>query len=209
MVANANTIRNIEGNEIPMMVFTLRRFEIDFPTSAQLLGIRLGPGAAILPPEVTKIQLDFAYGSAGHLGPRHFWRNCLPRLKYHNPAVPMTVNRVTDTSVDATLTIHFTTPSPTAGTPTPSTSTSKTYTKTIDCKHRSDNDILFDLMDLTKAQKVLPTPAEKQMKKDLAARELKSRQDSLLSAAVNEKIRAEKAILDQARGEVAAASAET
>lgn len=63
-------------------------------------------------------------------------------------------------------------------------------------------------MELTKAQKVLPTDAEKQMLKDLAAQKLKSERDSLLSAAVNEKIRAEKAILDQARGEVAAASAE-
>lgn len=63
-------------------------------------------------------------------------------------------------------------------------------------------------MELTKAKKVLPTAAEKQMLKDLAAMKLKSQQDSLLSAAVNEKIRAEKAILDQARGEVAAASAD-
>lgn len=64
-------------------------------------------------------------------------------------------------------------------------------------------------MELTKAKKVLPTEAEKQMMKDLAAMKLKSEQDSKLSAAVNERIRAEKAILDQARGEVAAASAET
>lgn len=64
-------------------------------------------------------------------------------------------------------------------------------------------------MELTKAKKVLPTAEEKQMLKDLAAQKLKSEQDSKLSAAVNAKIRAEKAILDQARGEVAAASAET
>ncbi|KAB8290294.1 hypothetical protein EYC80_011158 [Monilinia laxa] len=184
-----------------------------------LLGIRLGPGAAILPPEVTRIHLDFAYGLAGHLGPRHFWRKCLPRLKYHNPAIPMTVNRSTDTSSPATLTIHFTSPSNTT-TPPPINSTASnpatpsiagaptTYTKTIECKHRDDNAILYDLMELTKAKKVLPTDAEKQMLKDLAAQKLKSEQDSLLSAAVNAKIRAEKAILDQARGEVAAASAE-
>ncbi|KAF7952915.1 hypothetical protein EAE96_006138 [Botrytis aclada] len=184
-----------------------------------LLGIRLGPGAAILPPEVTRIHMDFAHGLNGHLGPKKFWRNCLPRLKYHNPAVPMTVNRSHDTSVPATLTIHFTdashasSPPPinsTASNPAaPSTPGAPTaYTKTIECKHRDDNAILFDLMELTKAKKVLPTAAEKQMLKDLAAMKLKSQQDSLLSAAVNEKIRAEKAILDQARGEVAAASAD-
>ncbi|KAF7873937.1 hypothetical protein EAF04_002609 [Stromatinia cepivora] len=186
-----------------------------------LLGIRLGPGAAILPPEVTRIHMDFAYGLAGHLGPKHFWRKCLPRLKYHNPAVPMTVNRTNDTSAPATLTIHFTNPDLAASSPPPINSTASnpaapsasgaptTYTKTIDCKHRDDNAILYDLMELTKAKKVLPTEAEKQMMKDLAASKLKSEQDSILSAAVNEKIRAEKAILDQARGEVAAASAET
>ncbi|KAJ8062642.1 hypothetical protein OCU04_009164 [Sclerotinia nivalis] len=186
-----------------------------------LLGIRLGPGAAILPPEVTRIHMDFAYGLAGHLGPKQFWRKCLPRLKYHNPAVPMTVNRTKDTSAPATLTIHFTNPDLAASSPPPINSTASnpatpsasgaltTYTKTIDCKHRDDNAILYDLMELTKAKKVLPTEAEKQMMKDLAAMKLKSEQDSILSAAVNEKIRAEKAILDQARGEVAAASAET
>lgn len=64
-------------------------------------------------------------------------------------------------------------------------------------------------MELTKAQKVLPTDTDRQLLKELAARKLKSQQDSKLSAIVNAKIRAEKAILNQARGEVAAASAET
>lgn len=189
--------------------------------NSRLLSIRLGPGAAILPPEVTRIHMDFAYGLAGHLGPKQFWHKCLPRLKYHNPAVPMTVNRTEDTSVPATLTIHFTNPDLAASSPPPINSTASnpatpsasgaptTHTKTIDCKHRDANAILFDLMELTKAKKVLPTEAEKQMMKDLAAMKLKSEQDSKLSAAVNERIRAEKAILDQARGEVAAASAET
>ncbi|QSZ33322.1 hypothetical protein DSL72_002910 [Monilinia vaccinii-corymbosi] len=189
------------GKEIHMILSLIPRFEIDLPAFAQLLEIRLGPGAAILPPEVTRIHLDLAYGLAGHLGPRHFWRRCLPRLKYHNPAVPMTVNRTTDTSDPATLTIHFSTPPNPTDTPT-------TYTKTIECKHRGVYDILHDLMELTKAQKVLPTVADRQLQRELAAEKIRNKQNSLMSAAVNAKARAEKAILDQARGEVAAASTE-
>ncbi len=37
----------------------------------QLLAIRLGPGAAVLQPEITKIHMDFAYDiHDGHYGPR-------------------------------------------------------------------------------------------------------------------------------------------
>jgi len=36
-----------------------------------LLAIRLGPGAAMLPPEVTRIHMDFAFKlNDGHFGPR-------------------------------------------------------------------------------------------------------------------------------------------
>lgn len=42
------------------------------------------------------------------MGPRKFWRENLPRLKYHNPAVPMIVNRLRDQSGPATLTIYMT-----------------------------------------------------------------------------------------------------
>ncbi|KAI0484157.1 50S ribosomal protein mrp49 [Xylariaceae sp. FL0804] len=73
-----------------------------------VLALRLGPGAAILPSEVTRIHLDFAHKwNDGHLGPRKFWKDCLPRLKYWNPAVPMLVNRTTDQSGPATMSIYF------------------------------------------------------------------------------------------------------
>ncbi|KAI2632416.1 CI-B8 domain-containing protein [Hypoxylon sp. NC1633] len=73
-----------------------------------LLAIRHGPGAAILPPEITRIHLDFAVKwTEGHFGPRKFWRICLPRLKYWNPAIPMLVNRTTDQSAPAKMSIYF------------------------------------------------------------------------------------------------------
>ncbi|KAI0097813.1 mitochondrial ribosomal protein L51 [Nemania sp. FL0031] len=73
-----------------------------------LLSLRHGPGAAILPPEITRIHLDFATRwNDGHLGPRKFWRTCLPRLKYWNPAIPMLVNRSDNQAGPATMSIYF------------------------------------------------------------------------------------------------------
>ncbi|KAF3766339.1 hypothetical protein M406DRAFT_68691 [Cryphonectria parasitica EP155] len=73
-----------------------------------LMYVRNGPGAAILPPTVTKIHLEFAHKwDGGHYGPRKFWQKNLPRLKYHNPAVPMIVNRTKDQTAAATLSIYM------------------------------------------------------------------------------------------------------
>ncbi|KAI8634057.1 CI-B8 domain-containing protein [Xylariaceae sp. FL1651] len=73
-----------------------------------LLSLRHGPGAAILPPEITRIHMDFALKwNDGHLGPRKFWRTCLPRLKYWNPAIPMLVNRSDNQAGPATMSIYF------------------------------------------------------------------------------------------------------
>lgn len=56
---------------------------------------------------------------------RKFWRHYLPRLKYHNPAIPMIVERTTDTTAPATMTLTFapsSNPSP-ASSPAPIQST--------------------------------------------------------------------------------------
>ncbi|KAK2607661.1 hypothetical protein N8I77_006324 [Diaporthe amygdali] len=73
-----------------------------------LVGVRNGPGAAKLPANVTKIHMEFGHKwNDGHLGPRKFWRENLPRLKYHNPEVPMIVNRTHDQAGPATLSIYM------------------------------------------------------------------------------------------------------
>ncbi|KAL1855714.1 hypothetical protein Daus18300_010997 [Diaporthe australafricana] len=73
-----------------------------------LISIRNGPGAAVLPKNVTKIHLEFAHDwKDGHLGGRRFWRDNLPRLKYHNPEVPMIVNRTHDQQGPSTLKIYM------------------------------------------------------------------------------------------------------
>jgi len=77
-------------------------------TKPKLLDIRLGPGAAILQTPPARLHLTFARKiNDGHMGPRKFWHTYLPRLKYHNPAVPMTVERTDDQEGPATLSVHF------------------------------------------------------------------------------------------------------
>ncbi|ROV89213.1 hypothetical protein VMCG_09894 [Cytospora schulzeri] len=72
-----------------------------------LMNVRNGPGAAKLPANVTKIHMEFAHKwNDGHFGSRNFWRDHLPRLKYHNPHVPMVVNRTREQHGPATLTIY-------------------------------------------------------------------------------------------------------
>ncbi|CAG7990111.1 unnamed protein product [Penicillium salamii] len=82
-----------------------------------ILQTKVGTGAAIFPsiasatkefPAVTRLHLTYARKiDNGHMGARHFWRNCLPRLKYHNPGVGMSVKQTDDQAGPAALTIYF------------------------------------------------------------------------------------------------------
>ncbi|KAH9220959.1 50S ribosomal protein-like protein Mrp49 [Leptodontidium sp. 2 PMI_412] len=164
-----------------------------------LLAIRLGPGAAVLPPEVTRIQMDFARDlEDGHYGPRKFWRNCLPRLKYHNPAIPMTVNRTNDQSGPALLTIHFTNPSAAA---TKAGSAATERTEVINMKHRPESEILDQLLAITRARVVKPTAEESRQIQEIEDQNARSERDSVMMAEVNAKRKREEAIMIQARGD--------
>ncbi|KAI9734705.1 MAG: hypothetical protein M1818_006692 [Claussenomyces sp. TS43310] len=187
-----------------------------------LLNIKLGPGAAILPPEVTRIHLDFAVKiNDGHAGPRKFWRNCLPRLKYHNPAVPMSVTRTTNQEGPALLTIHFTdaTSAHTIPPPVSSTTAARTSvgpvaattsmpptqrTEVINMKHRTDSEILSQLMALTKARPVDPTPRDLEDIRKLEEFKVKSDADKAVSQKVRDDKAHHAAMLAQARGEIVA-----
>lgn len=165
--------------------------------------------------------MDFAVKlNDGHLGPRRFWRFNLPRLKYHNPAVPMTVNRTNDQDGPATLTVFFAppsnSPSPTSS-PAPTSSTSQSTspsdhapferTQSISMKHKLEPEILALLMDITKATPVEATLEEQAELEELGELRQRSELDSKRSAEVNEKIKREQDMLAQARGEIAQAQA--
>lgn len=150
----------------------------------------------------------------GHFGARKFWHNYLPRLKYHNPAVSMTVNRRIDQEGPATLTVFFAPPpSTTSASSSPDVLSSTIATnsslsthhpvereESIDVKHIRDSEIYSLLMGLAKATPVAPTAEEeaelRQLKEDLE----KSKQDSIIGAKYREKLKEEKALLDLARG---------
>ncbi|OAX84363.1 hypothetical protein ACJ72_01279 [Emergomyces africanus] len=81
-----------------------------------MLNTRVGLGAALLPPAasapglpaVTRIHLTYARKIyEGHGGARKFWRICLPRLKYHNPALAVTVKQTGEQEGPAILSIYF------------------------------------------------------------------------------------------------------
>ncbi|KAL2259420.1 hypothetical protein VTK26DRAFT_6913 [Humicola hyalothermophila] len=138
-----------------------------------LVNIRVGPGAAVLPKDVTRLHLEFGLQTYdGHVGPKKFWRDYLPRLKYWNPAVPMVVNRVPVKDGPATLTLYFREAGATLPSDIPQPSSSwKGHSKapapvegerivTINMKHRRSEAILKEFMDKTGAVQLEPTPQD-------------------------------------------------
>ncbi|EGX93165.1 50S ribosomal protein Mrp49 [Cordyceps militaris CM01] len=140
--------------------------------STQLLNLRMGPGAAILPAEVSQIHMDFAMRTHnGHMGAKKFWREYLPRLKYNNPAVPMIVNRHGQNDQAPTMTVYLRTASDgpaTTATPPPASSrvglskatppASNERVVHIDMKDKHSTNILEQLIAQVGATPLRPTP---------------------------------------------------
>ena len=120
-----------------------------------------------------------------------------------------------DQSTPANLTLFYA-PEPSSDSPTaspaPTSSTTSTSTSsdhqpfdrthTIRMKHRTDAQILEELMDVTKALEVRPTPEDEAMMRDLEEQEARSEKDRQLMAKVMRERKAEEARLKQAKGEV-------
>jgi large subunit ribosomal protein MRP49 len=111
----------------------------------------------------------------GHMGPRKFWKDILPRLKYHNPQLPMVVNRHSDNERKPTMTIYVRDKSAdaSAGAPAPiqPASSWNDLSKaqppaagerviTIDMKDRHSSQILEYLIAETRAVPLKPTPEQ-------------------------------------------------
>lgn len=129
----------------------------------------------------------------------------LPRLQYHNPAVPMTVKRKEAQDCPSILSIHFA--SPTAST-TGATSASPAGSGTpagsenvinIDMKMKESSDVLAQLMEVTGATQVEPTPEEVELMRDLEEQAAKSKEDSIRSLAARAQWKKEKDMLRAAR----------
>ncbi|KAL5412465.1 hypothetical protein PMIN03_004237 [Paraphaeosphaeria minitans] len=178
----------------------------------ELLWIRNGPGAIQLPKEVTKISVEFHKKLIGsqHRGARHFWHDILPRIKYRNPTLPISVIRHADPAGPAYLSIYTSTPTPqTSTTPPPSTTTTTeavndTPTHTIEIKDLHESEILEALVEKTGAL-VLRTPPEEAV--EMAEIEEFKERAEVDRVEVREKlmkVRREEELLKLARGEISA-----
>ncbi|KHE82650.1 hypothetical protein GE21DRAFT_1310143 [Neurospora crassa] len=177
----------------------------------QLLNIRAGPGAALLPKEVTKVHMQFAHRiEEGHMGPRKFWRENLPKLKYWNPAVPMVINRTTDQKGPAVMTIYFrddkdakpsSTPFPTSSadgsSPAPKPAQGERIV-TIDMKNRNSSVILKEFLDKTGAVAVQPTAKDEEEFREFEDLHRRSEIDRERIRKMNDAKKREKAMLAKA-----------
>lgn len=140
----------------------------------------------------------------------------LPRLKYYNPGVSMTVVRSRDKQAkdgSATLTIFFDEPSvgtsaviSTSPTTAPAEALAADFPgriEVIDMKHKHESEILKQVMELTQATPVSATPEEEAEMQALEEQKKKSAQDTLRSQKLNDLKRQEEALLEQARGVMA------
>ncbi|EWZ01867.1 hypothetical protein FOQG_02670 [Fusarium oxysporum f. sp. raphani 54005] len=181
---------------------------------AKLISLRCGPGAAILPPEVTRIHMDFATSfKNGHMGAKKFWRENLPRLKYHNPSVPMIVNRHSRNNKKPTLSIYLRKPD--ASTPAPATRSQPSSSRnnmskatppdadekiiTVDMTEKHSSHILEYVLAETRAVPIKPTKEEIRELQELDAMARQAEVDRARMRSLREEKKREEDMLKRAR----------
>jgi large subunit ribosomal protein MRP49 len=147
-----------------------------------------------------------------------------PRLKYHNPAIPMTVRRSDDKTFPAILSVFMRGPPPSSPpAPTPPSyrpvgpndemvrwqpdaprpvPSAEERVVEIDMQHRSEQDIWDEFVKLTGATPIEPTQAEVEEMERLAAQRVVSEADRQRTRAVWEAVVRERNILKMAKGEM-------
>ncbi|KAL1881101.1 hypothetical protein VTK73DRAFT_4778 [Phialemonium thermophilum] len=164
--------------------------------------------------------MEFAQKSeGGHMGPRKFWRENLPRLKFWNPAIPMIVNRTKEQQGAATMTLYFRTDdraSTAPDTPIPQLNSATDgsspapepqpgeQTIVIDMKERHSSSILDEFLEKTGAVPVMPTPQENADLQAIEEMKKRSEIDREKKRVLREAQKREKAFLAEARSEAAA-----
>lgn len=70
---------------------------------ARLNSIASGPGAIKLPANITRLNLKFEKNAInrGHLGAQRFWKDMLPQVQFHNPQIPISVQRYLKENAEA------------------------------------------------------------------------------------------------------------
>ncbi|KAK2018851.1 hypothetical protein LZ32DRAFT_599144 [Colletotrichum eremochloae] len=160
--------------------------------------------------------MEFAKAAtAGHVGPKKFWREMLPRLKYYNPAVPMIVNRKSNIEGTAIMSVYFSAtgapvdPSTLPQPPSSAIDNSKAqpplegveHVVKIDMKNKHSQQILDQLLAETKSEAILPGPEDEIEMKAVEELRIKSEKDRQANLKIREEEKREKAMLARARAE--------
>lgn len=138
----------------------------------------------------------------------------LPRIKYRNPSIPMTISRHNDPDGPSLLHIYTraqpvpTSTAPPSATPNPQTTLvpdTSPPTHTLNIRDMEQSEILDALIKTIKVEEIKPTEQEKEELRDMAEQKERSEKDRV---EVREKLlkeRREQELLKLARGEVAEA----
>lgn len=110
----------------------------------------------------------------------------------------MVVDRTAKSEDPATMSIHFGSPESNDG----SAATERVFN--IDMKHRNNSEILEELVKATKAKEVEPTEEDREEKRVLEEQKVASLAASKLSQEVRARVKREKELLEQARGDMGA-----
>ena len=147
---------------------------------------------------------------------RKFWHHFLPKLKYHNPAISMTLDRTAAQEEPAIMSIHYASPTsssnpvaPVGSTADPNASQeppletsqapSTERIEQIEMKDKLSTDILAELLQLTKAKQVEPTAEESALLAELDQKRQIARRDSTRMAKVREAEKKRQDMLKAAR----------
>jgi large subunit ribosomal protein MRP49 len=149
-----------------------------------------------------------------HTLSRKFWREMLPRIKYRNPSVPISITRHNDPDGPSLLHIYTrtnpatqspSTSAPPSATPNPQTTLvpdTSPPTHTLNIRDQEESQILEALVKTIGATEIQPTEQEKLEMAELAEFKERSEKDRI---EVREKLlkeRREQELLKLARGEV-------
>ena len=146
----------------------------------------------------------------GHIGARRFWRTCLPRLKYYNPAVGISVKQTDDQEKPPLLTIYFAQNKDKASTPAnvkmedtlaPAPNESETV-KTIDLRGQQVSEIWEKVKAATGAKELEASEADLKEIEENKKLDEKSEVDRQRVAAIRKARKDQEKMLQSAREEV-------
>jgi len=118
---------------------------------------------------------------------RIFWREYLPRLKYHNPSIPITVHRHADTTLPSTLLIHLSKPG------------TSPIIEELEIAKKNDKEILATLIEKAGGAKLVePSRDELEILERLEDVNKKAMKDRVESIKMMAKVRKQRDMLEQA-----------